>query len=146
MLMIKDQARSSALRALGARLAIARNEAGLTQSAMAKTAKVSFRVYLTYESGQEALPVDVLNVLYQRCGLDLEWIVAGSSPEQAQAIREDASCQPFIAALEDYLNRNGMMLHQESKDALLCRWHRSLQNGDGKSIEDAYTWAELLQE
>jgi len=96
MLMIKDQARSSALRALGARLAIARNEAGLTQSAMAKTAKVSFRVYLTYESGQEALPVDVLNVLYQRCGLDLEWIVAGSSPEQAQAIREDAVIPPFL--------------------------------------------------
>ena len=59
MLMIKDQTRISAPRAPGAQLVIARNEAGLTQSAMAKTAKVSFRAYLTCESGQGALLVDV---------------------------------------------------------------------------------------
>ena len=57
--------------AMGARLAIARNEVGLTQTAMADAIGVSHRAYHSYEKGQRGLPVEALVAIADKFDVDL---------------------------------------------------------------------------
>ena len=47
---------------IGARLAITRNETGLSQTEMAKEIGVSLRAYHSYEKGDRGLPIEALHL------------------------------------------------------------------------------------
>ena len=49
---------------IGARLAITRNETGLSQTDMAKEIGVSLRAYHSYEKGERGLPIEALVLLF----------------------------------------------------------------------------------
>jgi len=62
---------------LGARMAIARNELGLSQARMAEALGMSQRAYQSYETGKRSMPVEALVDMHRQFGVDLNWILLG---------------------------------------------------------------------
>lgn len=63
---------------LGARMAIARNEIGLSQARMAEALGMSQRAYQSYETGKRSIPVEALVDMHRQFGVDLNWICSAS--------------------------------------------------------------------
>lgn len=55
----------------GARMAIARNELGLSQARMAEALGKSQRAYQSYETGKRSMPVVALVDMHRQFGVDL---------------------------------------------------------------------------
>ena len=60
--------------ALGARLAIVRVEAGLTQDSFAKSIGLSPRAYHYYERGQRSMPIEAIDRIGEVYGVDMNWL------------------------------------------------------------------------
>lgn len=132
------------LTALGARIAIARNEQALSQAKMAEALGMSLRAYQSYESGKRAIPVEALIKLHRQFDVDLSWILLGV---EAVRLKHDLDkLEEFEVALDKYLSENGIKLKSEKRGAIAARWYRSFLEGKEIAMDDVHTWIELLRE
>ncbi|SLN41537.1 helix-turn-helix domain-containing protein [Pseudooctadecabacter jejudonensis] len=132
------------LTALGARIAIARNEQALSQAKMAEALGMSLRAYQSYELGKRAIPVEALIKLHRQFDVDLGWILLGV---EAVRLKHDLDkLEEFEVALDKYLSENGIKLKSEKRGAIAARWYRSFLEGKEIAMDDVHTWIELLRE
>lgn len=132
------------LGSLGARMAIARNELGLSQARMAGALGMSQRAYQSYETGKRSIPVEALVDMHRQFGVDLNWILMGV--EAVRPGHDLAALEGFETALDRHLSATGIRLKSEKRGAIVARWYRSLLEGKEIPMDDVHTWIELLRE
>ena len=132
------------LTALGARLAITRNEKALSQAKMAEALGLSLRAYQSYELGKRSIPIEALIKLNRQFDVDLSWILLGV---EAVRLKHDLDkLEEFEVELDRYLSENGIKLKSEKRGAISARWYRSFLEGKEIAMDDVHTWIELLRE
>ncbi len=129
---------------IGARLAITRNETGLSQTEMAKEIGVSLRAYHSYEKGDRGLPIEALVMLHEKFKSDVNWILLGT--KSARVEHDIEALQEFETSLDRFLTEQGITIKSEKRGAIVARWYRSLTEGKEIQMEDVHTWIELLKE
>ena len=129
---------------LGARMAIARNELGLSQARMAEALGMSQRAYQSYESGKRSMPVEALVDMHRQFGVDMNWILLGV--EAVRPGHDLAALEGFETALDRHLGATCIRLKSEKRGAIVARWYRSLLEGKEIPMDDVHTWIELLRE
>ena len=134
----------SVFTAMGARLAIARNEIGLTQTAMADAIGVSHRAYHSYEKGQRGLPVEALVAIADRFDVDAAWILLGTKAVRAE--HDFEALKRIEISLDRHLNEEGIRVKSEKRGAIVARWYQSHVEGREVSDDDVHTWIELVRE
>ena len=132
------------LTALGARLAITRNEKALSQAKMAEALGMSLRAYQSYELGKRSIPVEALMKLHRQFDVDLSWILLGV--ESVRLKHDLDKLEEFEVELDRYLSENGIKLKSEKRGAISARWYRSFLEGKEIAMDDVHTWIELLRE
>ncbi len=132
------------LTALGARIAIARNEQALSQAKMAEALGMSLRAYQSYELGKRSIPIEALIKLHRQFDVDLSWILLGV---EAVRLKHDLDkLEEFEVELDRHLSENGIKLKSEKRGAISARWYRSFLEGKEIAMDDVHTWIELLRE
>jgi transcriptional regulator with XRE-family HTH domain len=129
---------------IGARLAITRNETGLSQTEMAKEIGVSLRAYHSYEKGDRGLPIEALVMLNEKFDSDVNWILLGT--KSARVEHDIEALQEFETSLDRFLTDQGITIKSEKRGAIVARWYRSLIDGKEVAMDDVHTWIELLRE
>jgi transcriptional regulator with XRE-family HTH domain len=129
---------------LGARMAIARNEIGLSQARMAEALGMSQRAYQSYETGKRSIPVEALVDMHRQFGVDLNWILLGV--EAVRPGHDLAALEGFETALDRHLSATDVRLKSEKRGAIVARWYRSFLEGKEIPLDDVHTWIELLRE
>ena len=132
------------LSALGARMAIARNELGMSQTKIAQALGISLRAYQSYELGKRSIPVEALVDLPRKFDVDLNWILLGV--EAVRLTHDLAALEDFEVSLDKYLSETGTKLRSEKRGAIAARWYRSFLEGKEIAMDDVHTWIELLRE
>lgn len=136
--------RNEYLSGLGARIAIARNELGMSQAKMSKALGISLRAFQSYELGKRSIPVEVLFEMHHQFGVDLNWILLGVEAVRLQ--HDFAALEEFETSLDRLLEDQGTKIKSEKRGAIVARWYRSLTEGKEVQMEDVHTWVELLKE
>lgn len=132
------------LSALGARIAIARNELGMSQAKMSAALGISLRAYQSYELGKRSIPVEALVELHRQFAVDLNWILLGV---EAVRLEHDLNAlEEFEIALDKHLSASGIKIRSEKRGAIAARWYRSFLEGKEIAMDDVHTWIELLRE
>lgn len=134
----------SVFTAMGARLAISRNELGLTQTAMAEAIGVSHRAYHSYEKGQRGLPVEALVAMDERFEIDVSWVLLGT--KSVRAAHDFEALKNIEASLDKYLNEEAIKVRSEKRGAIIARWYQSHIEGREVTDDDVHTWIELVRE
>jgi len=129
---------------LGARMAIARNELGLSQARLAAALGMSLRAYQGYELGKRSIPVEALVDMHRRFGVDLNWILLGA--DVVRQTHDLAALESFETALDRHLAETGTRLKSEKRGAIVARWYRYFLDGKEIPMDDVHTWIELLRE
>lgn len=129
---------------LGARMAIARNELGLSQARLAAALGISLRAYQSYELGKRSIPVEALVDMHRKFGVDLTWILLGV--DAVRPAHDLAALEAFETALDRHLRETGIRLKSEKRGAIVARWYRSVLDGKEIAMDDVHTWIELLRE
>jgi transcriptional regulator with XRE-family HTH domain len=117
------------LTALGARLAITRNELSMSQAKMAESLGMS---------------LEALVELHRQFQVDLSWVLLGM--EAARPGHDLAALERFEVALDKFLTTSDIRLKSEKRGAIVARWYRSLLEGKPIDMDDVRTWIELLTE
>lgn len=131
------------LRALGAHIAISRNELGMSQTKMTEALGISLRAYQSYELGKRSIPVEALVELNRQFDVDLNWILLGA--ESVRMKHDIAALEEFEVALDKHLSESGTKLKSEKRGAIAARWYRSVLEGKEIAMDDVHTWIELLR-
>lgn len=134
----------SVFTSMGARLAIARNEVGLTQTAMAEAIGVSHRAYHSYEKGQRGLPVEALVAIADRFDVDAAWILLGT--KAVRAAHDFDALKKIEISLDQHLNEESIKIKSEKRGAIVARWYQSHVEGREVTDDDVHTWIELVRE
>lgn len=134
----------SFLSGLGARMAIARNELGLSQTKLAAALSISLRAYQSYELGKRSIPLEALVEMHRQFGVDLNWILLGA--DSVRQTHDLAALESFETALDRHLTEAGVRLKSEKRGAIVARWYRSFLDGKEIPMDDVHTWIELLRE
>lgn len=135
---------SDTLEGIGARLAITRNEIGLSQHDMAKELGVSRRAYHSYEKGERGLPIEALVTLHDKFKADVTWVLLGT--QAARMAHDIDALEEFETSLDRFLVENDIRIKSEKRGAIVGRWYRSLSNGKEIAMDQVHTWIELLRE
>ncbi len=130
--------------AMGARLAITRNEIGLSQAAMAEAIGVSHRAYHSYEKGKRGIPVEALVNMEDKFEIDVAWLLLGAKSVRVK--HDIEALQEFEASLDRYLNEQNIKIRSEKRGAIVARWYQSRVEGRDVAIDDVHTWIELVRE
>lgn len=135
----------SVFSSMGARLAIARNEIGLTQTAMAEAIGVSHRAYHSYEKGQRGLPVEALVAMDDLFDVDATWILLGT--KAVRAAHDFDALKRIETSLDQHLNEEeGIKIKSEKRGAIIARWYQSHVEGREVTDDDVHTWIELVRD
>ena len=129
---------------IGARLAICRNEIGVSQAAMAEAIGVSHRAYHSYEKGKRGVPVEALVKMQGRYEIDVAWILLGT--KSIRAGHDFDALKRISASLDKYLREEGIEIKSEKLGAIVARWYQSCLEGRDIREDDVHTWIELLRE
>lgn len=130
--------------AMGARLAITRNEIGLSQAAMAEKIGVSHRAYHSYEKGKRGIPVEALVAMNDEFDIDIAWLLLGY--KSVRVAHDIEALKDFEGSLDRYLNEQNIRIKSEKRGAIVARWYQSHVEGREVSIDDVHTWIELVRE
>lgn len=130
--------------AMGARLAIVRNEIGLTQTALADALCVSHRAYHSYEKGQRGLPVEALVALGDSFDIDIAWVLMGT--KAIRTAHDFDALKRIETELDQHLTSEGIKIKSEKRGAIVARWYQSHVEGREVSDDDVHTWIELVRE
>lgn len=134
----------SVFTSMGARLAIARNEIGLTQTAMADKIGVSHRAYHSYEKGQRGLPVEALVAIADQLDVDAAWILLGT--KSVRASHDFQALKKIETLLDQHLDIQNIKIRSEKRGAIVARWYQSHVEGRTVADDDIHTWIELVRE
>lgn len=134
----------SVFTSMGARLAIARNEVGLTQTAMAEAIGVSHRAYHSYEKGQRGLPVEALVAMSDRFDVDAAWILLGT--KAVRAAHDFDALKKIETSLDEHLIRENIRIRSAKRGAIIARWYQSHIEGREVADDDVHTWIELVRD
>ena len=130
--------------AMGARLAIARNEVGLTQTSMADAIGVSHRAYHSYEKGQRGLPVEALVAISEKFEVDAAWILLGT--KAIRTAHDFDALKKIEISLDRYLTTENIKIKSEKRGAIVARWYQSHVEGREVRDDDVHTWIELVRD
>ena len=133
---------SNLLVSIGARLAICRNELGLSQAAMAQALGLSHRAYHSYERGTRSMPLEPLVKMHTEFDVDLNWILLGS--KAARVEHDLAALRDFEVRFDNLLVERNLRLSAETRGAIVERWYRSYVEGQEVSIDQLRTWIDLM--
>lgn len=140
--MVQDT--KAVFRSMGARLSIARNELGLTQTALAEAIGVSYRAYHSYEKGQRGLPVEALVAMSENFDVDAAWILLGT--KAIRAAHDFDALKRIETSLDQHLVTEGIRIRSEKRGAIVARWYQSHVEGREVTDDDVHTWIELVRE
>ncbi|RYG91611.1 XRE family transcriptional regulator [Loktanella sp. IMCC34160] len=129
---------------MGARLAIARNETGLSQAAMAKALGVSPRAYHSYEKGQRGIPVEALVAFGEQFDVDVPWLLLGT--RAIRAGHDFDALKQIETSLDQHLNSKNIRIKSEKRGAIIARWYKSHVEGREITNDDVHTWIELVMD
>lgn len=129
---------------MGARLTIARNEAGLSQAAMAEALGVSPRAYHSYEKGQRGIPVEALVAFGEQFDVDVPWLLLGT--KAIRAGHDFNALKEIETSLDQHLNAENIKIKSEKRGAIVARWYQSHVEGREVTDDDVHTWIELVRE
>lgn len=130
--------------AMGARLAITRNDIGLSQAAIAEAIGVSHRAYHSYEKGKRGIPVEALVSMNEKFDIDVAWLLLGT-----KSVREShdfEALKEFEASLDRYLTEQNIRIKSEKRGAIIARWYQSHVEGRQVATDDVHTWIEFGRE
>ena len=126
---------------IGARLAITRNELGLSQSALAAELGLSHRAYHSYERGTRAIPIEPLVEMNKKFDVDLSWILLGA---KAARLEHDLSAlKDFEIWLDRFIAERDLTIRAEKRGAIVERWYRSFIEGQEISSDEVRNWIDL---
>lgn len=127
---------------IGARLAITRNELGLSQSALAAELGLSHRAYHSYERGTRAIPIEPLVEMNKKFDVDLSWILLGA---KAARLEHDLSAlKDFEIWLDRFIAERDLTIRAEKRGAIVERWYRSFIEGQEISSDEVRNWIDLV--
>lgn len=130
-------------KAIGARLALVRVEAGLTQAEFARRLGVSLRSYHFYEKGDRSLSHASIVTLGDEFGADLNWLFLG--PEVVPHSSEAEALEEFEVSLDQYLSDNRVDLIPEKRRAITAAWYQGRRR-KWPYVQDKVTfWIEMLR-
>lgn len=132
------------LMGIGARLAIVRNEIGISQAAMAEVIGVSHRAYHSYEKGKRGISVESLIALERKYEVDVAWIILGT--RAIRAGHDFEALKRIETELDQHLTSEGIKIKSEKRGAIVARWYQSHVEGREVSDDDVHTWIELVRE
>ncbi|WP_439121099.1 helix-turn-helix domain-containing protein [Marivita sp.] len=132
------------LSALGARIAIARNELGMSQAKLAEALGISLRAYQSYELGKRSIPVEALFEMNRKFDVDLNWILLGV--EAVRMKHDIAALEDFEVTLDRYLTDQEIRVKSEKRGAIVARWYQSHVEGREVPVDQVHTWIELVRE
>ena len=132
------------LSALGARIAIARNELGMSQAKLAEALGISLRAYQSYELGKRSIPVEALVEMHRKFDVDLNWILLGV--EAVRMKHDIAALEEFEVSLDRYLTEQKITVKSEKRGAIVARWYQSHVEGREVPVDQVHTWIELVRE
>lgn len=130
--------------AMGPRLAITRNEIGLSQAAMAEALGVSPRAYHSYEKGKRGVPVEALVAMIERFDVDVSWLLMGA--KSVRASHDFEALKTIENSLDRHLAEEGIKIKSEKRGAIIARWYQSHIEGREIADDDVHTWIELVRE
>jgi transcriptional regulator with XRE-family HTH domain len=106
--------------AIGARLAMAREQQRLSQVEFAERLGLSPRAYQNYERGERELPSAVLVSLHEVFGLDPLWILIGPERSARKAAAGSADLlEQIIIGVETHLQRTHKKLAAAKKARMI---------------------------
>lgn len=140
--MVRDDAELFA--EIGARLAISRNEIGVSQAAMAEAIGVSHRAYHSYEKGKRGVPVEALVKMQSRYDVDVAWLLLGT--KSIRAGHDFEALKHIESSLDKHLTDEGIKIKSEKRGAIVARWYQSHVEGREVTDDDVHTWIELVRE
>lgn len=127
---------------LGARLAISRIGASLSQQKAASCLGASFVNYLLFERGKKAIPAVALVRMQKEFGIDASWVLLGS--EMAGSPADRSALQIFVSDLDRYIGSRQVTIAPERREAIISRWHRARLHGTDVDPHDILCWLEIL--
>lgn len=127
---------------LGARLAISRIHAALSQQRVASYIGVALYTYMDFERGKKAIPAAALVRLQKGFGIDATWILLGS--EMVGSPADMRALQTFVADLDRYIGSGQVKIVPERREAIISRWHFARLNGTEADTHDVLCWLEIL--
>lgn len=130
--------------AMGARLAITRNEIGLSQAAMAEAIGVSHRAYHSYEKGKRGIPVEALVTMNDNFDIDVAWLLLGT--KSVRVAHDIEALKDFESSLDRYLTEQNIRIKSEKRGAIVARWYQSHVEGRQVATDDVHTWIELVRD
>lgn len=140
--MVRDDAELFA--EIGARLAISRNEIGVSQAAIAEAIGVSHRAYHSYEKGKRGVPVEALVKMQSRYDIDVAWLLLGT--KSIRAGHDFEALKHIESSLDKHLIEEGIKIKSEKRGAIVARWYQSHVEGREVTDDDVHTWIELVRE
>lgn len=129
---------------MGPRLAITRNDIGLSQAAMADALGVSPRAYHSYEKGKRGIPVEALVAMIEQFDLDVRWLLIGA--KSVRANHDFEALKNIENSLDQHLIAEGIKIKGEKRGAIIARWYQSHIEGREVSDDDVHTWIELVRD
>lgn len=129
---------------IGARLAICRNEIGISQAAMAEVIGVSHRAYHSYEKGKRGVPVEALVKMQNTYDIDVAWILLGT--KSIRAGHDFDALKRIESTLDNHLITQGILIKSEKRGAIVSRWYQSIVEGRDVTDDDVNTWIELVRD
>lgn len=127
---------------IGARLAITRNELGMSQAALADAIGLSRRAYHSYERGTRSMPIEPLVMMNSKFEVDLNWILLGS--KAARVEHDLAALKEFEVLLDGLLVERKLVIRGEKRGAIVERWYKSLIEGNEMPLAEIRNWIDLM--
>lgn len=93
------------------RIAIARNELGMSQDKMSAALGISLRAYQSYELSKSSIPVKALVELHRQFAVDLNWILLGV--EALRLKHNPTALEKFEVGLDKHLSASGIKVRKK---------------------------------
>jgi len=128
--------------ALGARLAISRIDAYLSQHRSASCLGTSSNSYALFERGKKTIPAAALIKLQKAFGIDAAWVLLGT--EMVGSPAERSALRTFVSDLDRYIGSRHVRIAPERREAIIARWYHARLKGREVDPHDVLCWLEIL--
>lgn len=127
---------------LGARLAISRVDAYLSQHRAASCLGTSSNSYALFERGKKTIPAAALVELQKAFGIDAAWVLLGT--EMVGSPAERSALRTFVSDLDRYIGSRQLKIAPERREAIIARWYHARLKGTEVDPDDVFCWLEIL--
>lgn len=128
--------------ALGARLAISRIDASLSQQRAASCIGIGLYTYKDFERGKKSVPAAALVRLQKAFGIDAAWVLLGT--EMVGSPTERSALRTFVSDLDRYIGSRQLEIAPERREAIIARWYHARLKGTEVDPDDVFCWLEIL--